>query len=119
MPCSWSGVARISNLQDFQAYARAVAERWQRIPKNTFSTPHLDIEMPVGADNGGLLVEPFIETDPVLISYNSETGALPFPLGSSNSCRRIRQLLLTADPPHPFLQVVIRSSGRALAAGLR
>eukprot|EP00192_Tetraselmis_astigmatica_P001783 CAMPEP_0117671742 /NCGR_PEP_ID=MMETSP0804-20121206/13512_1 /TAXON_ID=1074897 /ORGANISM="Tetraselmis astigmatica, Strain CCMP880" /LENGTH=1580 /DNA_ID=CAMNT_0005480255 /DNA_START=223 /DNA_END=4965 /DNA_ORIENTATION=+ len=72
--CS-TGVARIACEDDFLIYAMAVTERWPSLPSNTLSTPHPETKMPVDVFATELLVEPFVETDPIVISYNSETGA--------------------------------------------
>uniref|UniRef100_A0A061RME5 D-alanine--d-alanine ligase family protein isoform 1 n=2 Tax=Tetraselmis sp. GSL018 TaxID=582737 RepID=A0A061RME5_9CHLO len=70
--CS-TGVVRISCEEDFVKYAKAVSERWPKIPAGTLSQPHPDIQMPVDP-NARYLAEPFIETDPLVITNNPETG---------------------------------------------
>ena len=55
------GVARLDTATDLAWYARAVRDRWARIPPGALSTPQPPVEMP-RYQPLQLVVEPYIET---------------------------------------------------------
>ncbi|KAL2635787.1 hypothetical protein R1flu_007266 [Riccia fluitans] len=67
--CS-TGVARLSCPEDLEIYLKAVVERVPRLPPGSLSLAHSIIEMPDPPPKV-LLLEAFVETDPVVVASAS------------------------------------------------
>ena len=72
--CS-TGVARLSCARDLVTYATAVQDQAECIAAGELSEGHSRVEMPAGVPSAFLL-EPFIDTDPVLIVEGDQGEAL-------------------------------------------
>ncbi|KAM7264723.1 hypothetical protein ACFE04_002406 [Oxalis oulophora] len=72
--CS-TGVARLCCSEDLSVYVKALEDGLLRIPPNSFSKTHGMIEMPDPPPEH-LIFEPFIETDEIVVSSNSNAQRL-------------------------------------------
>lgn len=67
--CS-AGIVLLSSSRDLQLYCRLISENSLYIPAKTFASQECPIEMP-SMDYGDFLLEPYIETDTILVRQGS------------------------------------------------